>query len=205
MATWVPEKDRTTAWWIFSRLFMCRVTNIQSMSVEYIEKFGMPASGYEQYDKETANELVTRMLSINDMVEYFRNGVTVHVVNFKDTKEIYERISDHLNLWKQKLENSFHVKDAPIDDLLLLDKFANVVYKYAAPQFTTEMVDSLIARRMSSAMKFNRQNILSPLKNKVINPIDGTTTEESKIPERVSMSDSFLASRPNNISNKKWK
>jgi hypothetical protein len=126
-------------------------------------------------------------------------------VNFKDTKEIYERISDHLNLWKQKLENSFHVKDAPIDDLLLLDKFANVVYKYAAPQFTTEMVDSLIARRMSSAMKFNRQNILSPLKNKVINPIDGTTTEESKIPERVSMSDSFLASRPNNISNKKWK
>ena len=144
--TWIPVNQRTTAWWIFNHLFMCRVSNIQTMSVEYIKQFGMPSSGVQQYDKETANELIIRPLSISQMADFYKNGVTVHVINIADTKEIYERITDHLNFWKERISISYHIKDAPVDDLLLLDKLANVVYVHAVPQFTTEIVDSILAR-----------------------------------------------------------
>lgn len=199
--TWVPEKDRDTSWYIFQRLFMCRVKYIDSMSADYIKIFGMSASGDSVVDNETANELVIRMLSIDQMVEYYKLGVTVQVVNFKDTKEIYERISDHLNAWKHKMATDFHVREAPIDDLLLLDKLASVVYKHAVTLLTQNDVDSILFRRTTSVMKFTRQTIMKPLKTTVINPI-----EEPKVPERLSMSDSFSAGLPSVVGlTNKWR
>jgi len=195
MAQWIPEDQRDTAWYLWHKLFMCRVSNIQSMSIEYIQSFGMPSSGIPELDNETANELVIRMLSVNQMIEFFKNGITVHVVNYKDTKEIYERISDHLNAWKQNLSTSFNIRNAPLEDLVLLDRFANVVYKHAVYQFTTDVVDSIIARRMSSTMRVSRENILAKPKNTVINPADGTEKViEDKLPERTSMAEVFSQS-----------
>jgi hypothetical protein len=205
--TWMPESERTTAWYLFKQPFMCRVSNIQSMSIEYIQKFGMPSSGYANHDKETANELVIRMLTISQMVEYYKNGVTVAVVNHIDTKEIYERISDHLNAWKQNIEVSFHTRDAPVEDLMLLDKFANVVYAHAVYQFTTEIVDSLLSRRLTTVLKTNRQAILAPPVNTTINPVTDTLENDraAVFPERTSMASSFGDNRPSSGINGKWR
>ena len=131
MSTWIKESQRTTDWYIFNKLYMCMVKNIDSMSVDYIRMFGHPASGDDQSDRETANELVIRMLSIEQMAEYYKNGVTVQIVNPKDTKDIYERISAHLLAWKEMMRTSFNNRAAPVDDLLLLDKLATVVYSHA--------------------------------------------------------------------------
>jgi len=188
--TWVPENMCDAAWYIFKKLFMCRVKNIDSMSPEYIRMFGSPDSGDSVIDQETANELVIRMLSINEMVEYFRNGVVVHVVNYSDTKEIYERISNHLNAWKLKIEREFHVRDAPVADLVLLDKFASTVYKHAVTLFDNTYADSILARQTSQLMKFNRQNILKQPDQ--VNPV----TNEIVHPERLSMAESFDRSYP---------
>jgi len=195
--TWIDPQFRDSAWWLWHKLFMCRVSNLKTMSVDYVKIFGMPASGVTEHDKETANELVIRMLSINQMVEFFRQNITVHVVNYRDTKEIYERISDHLNAWKEKLATGINVRNAPIDDLLLLDQFSNAIYKYAAPQFTTAIVDSILARRISGTLRVNRENVLAPMKPKTINPVSGEEVPvEDKRPERISMAESF-ARTPN--------
>jgi len=201
-ATWTPPSNQDSSYFIFKKLFMCRVKNIESMTIDYIRIFGSPASGDSRNDLETANELVIRMLSINQMAEYFKQGVTVHVVNYVDTKEIYDRISDHLNAWKTRLSTSFHVRDAPIEDLLLLDKFASVVYQHAVTILDPSYVDSILSRQISNVLNVTRENILLPLKSEAttINPI-----EEKKLPERVSMASSFISTTPTGDITKKWR
>lgn len=192
MSTWVPENKRTTAWYLWNSKFHCRVSNIQTMSVEYLAEVGMPSIGDPIHDTQTANELVDRMLSVSQMVEYHQHGVNIHVIKYEDTKRIYELISNHLNAWKQQLENGFNIRGAPIEDLILLDKFANVVYKHAKYQFTTEMVDSIMARRMSTTLRANRTNLLrSEPKAVTINAQGETVVTETKYPERQSMDEAF--------------
>lgn len=201
-ATWTPPENRDTSYFIFKKLFMCKIKNIDSMSIDYIRIFGSPTSGDTTSDYGTTNELITRMLTINQMVEYYKQGITIHVVNYNDTKEIYDRISDHLNAWKTKLNTSFHVREAPIDDLVLLDKFASVVYQHAVRLMDTKYVDSILSRQIAGTLNVTRDNILAPLKSMstTINPI-----EEDKPPERLSMASSFVSTLPSTAVTKKWR
>lgn len=207
MSTWIPESQRDTRWWIWKKKFLCSIPNLQSMSVEYLQHFGMPVSGNPEYDRQIASELVQRMLTIAEMIEFFNNGVTVRVCNYKDTKEIYERISDHLNTWKQHLEESWHTKGAPIDDLILMDKFAVSVYKHAKYQFTQEIVDSLLAKRMSTMFRVSRQQLMGDgPKPKIINAGEKPEEkEEKKYPERTSMAEIFASHRALINGGAKWK
>lgn len=188
-----PEIDRDGAWHIFHDKFLCLVSNIESMSVDYIKAFGMPTCGDPTKDRQTAHELVSRMLTINEMVEYFKKGTTVRVHNVKDTKIIYQHISDHLAAWRSKLNDGFHTRGAPIDDLLVLDKLATVVYAYAQPLFTTQYVESVMARQMVGIMRFNRDNILAPPKveSTTVNGVVEEMVEDR--PQRVSMADVFAS------------
>ena len=190
--TYIPPEKRDSAWPLWHKLFTCRVKLISTMSEDYIKLFGMPSTGIPEYDREIPNEMVIRMLTINQMVEFFKQGVTVHVIDYKDTKTIYELITDHLMAWKQKLAVGFNNRAAPIEDLILLDQFANVVYKHAAPQFTTEIYESILARQISSTLRVSRQNVLAKPKTYLINADTGEKeVVEEKIPERVSMADDF--------------
>lgn len=204
---WVPPEQRDTRWYLWHKLFRCRVSNIQTMSVEYLQEFGMPSSGDAQYDRETANELVQRMLSINQMVEFFRNGVTVGVCQVSDTKEIYERIKDHLDAWKLKLERSVNIRGAPVDDLVLLDRFATTVYKHARHHFTEQYVDSLLVRKMNQGARFNRGNILKALPSELSTSIEDSIREENekKWPEHQSMADIFVGRHRQVTGGRKWK
>lgn len=196
---YVPENQRDTAWYIFNYQFLCRVNANQTRSIEHLRFFGMPTCGNERLDKEVANELMLTMLTINQMVEYHKSGISIGIVNHADSKMIYEFISNHLNFWKKNLENSLHVRNAPLEDLRLLDTFAGLVYEYAAPQFNTEHVDSMLARKLSTTLRVNRDNILKP--KTIVNP-----NEPVPIKERVSMADSFALSRETTkLTSAKWR
>jgi hypothetical protein len=203
--TWIPPEMRDHRWGIWKKKFLCRVPNIQTMSTDFIKMFGMPSTGDPFLDKETAHELISRMLTIAEMVTFFNQGVTVEIVNYKDTKTIYEHITDHLVAWKKKLETGWHTRDAPIDDLLLMDKFANVVYRFAAPQFTTDIVESILARRMSDTLRVSRDKIMGGSKPKVIIINEAGEKEEEKRPERVGMADDFLNRKAANAGAAKWR
>ncbi len=207
MASWVPIEQQTVQWKIWNLLFKCRISNIQSMSTQYIKHHGMPSIGDPQYDKAMANELVFRMITIADMVKFYNDGVQIYISNPADTKIIYELISDHLIAWKTQLETSLNTGDAPVEDLLLMDKFANTVYAHAKYHFTTDFIDSILARRMAGAQRANRQTILTKQNAPavVVNPETGEQEEnKDKYPERHSFSDVF-ASRKKVAGGRKWK
>lgn len=188
--SWVPYEKREASWFIWNELYQVMIPYIQMLSIEEIQEYGVPISGDPGYDYSTVNEMRMIMIPISEMVVYYHKGVQVYVVNKEDTKKIYERISEHLNQWKVKLEKSLNLGDAPLEDLKLMDKFANAVYEHAKYQFTQDTIDSFLTRRVDS-----RQNQLLDMIDRLEN---STTVEqqeekslEERYPKRTSMSDYF--------------
>lgn len=192
---WVPKHLRPTAWWIWNKKFKCRVPYLKSLSIDKLKQFGMPDSGDPMVNRQMANEMVDRLLTINVMTEYFMNGVTVAVVDPKDTGIIYEYISNHLNFWLKQLEGSWNVRGAPIADLIKLDEFANAVYKHAKYQFTQEIVDSVLHRKLSSHMRVTRRLMPSP--SQLARPAEGQgeVKKKDKYPERQSLAEQLETHR----------
>ena len=195
MAKWIPEKDRDTSWYIFNQKFRCTVPHIDMRSADHVRMFGMPSSGIREIDKETAHERIETYLTIGQMAEFFKRGALVGVRKIEDTKIIYERISDHLNAWKLQLQNGLNNGEAPIDDLKLLDQFANAVYAHAQFQFTTEIVDSILMRQISGIMPLNRDILINNMheskRRKDGRDSSQQEEKEEERPQRASMSDFF--------------
>lgn len=202
-SSWVPPEQRTSAWYLFHELFLCRVQRIQTLSLEEMREFGTPTSGDPEFDKQMRNERVDRMLPIcsssgSSMLDYWEQGVTVGIANEKDTKTIYEYISNHLEAWKTHLSVEINVRGAPLEDLVKLDKFANVVHKHARYHFTQEYVDSIMGRQIE-AIPHAVQNVLRPYEEviRIGQPTVQPTADEAQkqleeqYPNRVSLSDAF--------------
>lgn len=190
---YVPADQKGTDYYIFEKMFWCRVPFNQSRSVEHIRAFGTPASGDPGLDRGTANELVDRMLTIERMVQYWKGGTQVYVKNRDDCKQIYEYISSHLQGWKNHLENSLNVGDAPVQDLIDLDQFANVVYSHAKYQFDNTFIEDVLQRRMSQVLQVSRSQMFVK-KPPTVMPEDTRSDEDrlaEQYPDRDGMGDIF--------------
>jgi len=188
--------DTTVNLWDY--YFKIRVPYLQSRSMDYIKRYGVNITGIAEIDKDINNQLLTTMAPISTMLDYFKEGVTVRVVKASDTELIYKYISEHIHAWKMRLERGINIGDAPIDDLILMDKFANVVYEHAKYQLTPDILDSLMARQMNEVQRINahnffKGNILSNL-NSSSKANDGITminSSEEQLPDRDSLGEFF--------------
>jgi hypothetical protein len=185
--------------------FLCRFPELQTRSIEHIKFFGTPTTNDSAIDKELAQQWITSYITIDEMVEHFKKGVPIKVVSYEDVKKIYDYISQHLHAWKSQLSNGLNVGDAPISDLVDLDRFANVVYDHAKFQFTREMADSILAKSMAGIVKYNRTNFFKPeIKVKTdenITRINAEEEPEDLYPKRESLSDLF---KDRQITTRKW-
>lgn len=193
-----------TSAYIFEYLFKCRIPNLQTMSEEYIRFFGMPTTGDPSIDQAMADQWITTMLPISKMVEYSKQGITIKIVKYDDVKVMYNYITLHLQAWKNQIGNGINVGDAPIEDLIDLDAFANLVYDQAKYQFTRDIADSLLERQMSTITRLNKSNFFKP-DIKINDSGDNITRINSEpidnYPKRESLSDIF---KDRKIGYKKW-
>lgn len=165
-ATWVPKEQRTPAWELFNTRFLCRVPYMATRSIEHVREFGMPASGDRRMDREHNTSLLERYMTVVQMVVMYKDGVTIRVVNQKDTTRIYELITAHLEDWRRNLTYSLNNKNAPTEDLVDLDNFANAVYPYAQRFFPKDTPDSVMVRGISTLLSVNKTNVFkSEVKN----------------------------------------
>jgi hypothetical protein len=153
------NSTQPTANLIFDYRFMVRVPDLQTRSEQHIKMFGVHSTGDRAQDIVMANQLITVMISIAEMVEYHKQGVNIRVVKRQDVLTIYDYITRHLQAWKDRLNQGLNIGDAPIDDLISLDQFANVVHESAKYQFTREIADSILAKHLASTITFNKHNI----------------------------------------------
>lgn len=116
---------------IWDDVYECSFHYSTSRTVEQIKKYGTPTTGDPDIDKEMLDVMVTRYITIDDMVERLRNNLNFNVVNQSDTVKIYDAIQAHLEAWHFEIVN-YHGHDyAPKEDLVLMDRLANMVHFYS--------------------------------------------------------------------------
>jgi len=197
---WVPHKDRDARWYIWNKRFDCRLPNIQTYSIDHIKIFGMPTSGYEDLDKEMANEIVERSLTIIEMIKFFHEGASIRIKNVKDTKVIYDYISEHLNAWKHEIETAYSINHVPVEELLIMDKFAQAVYEHAKWHFPKDYQDSMLSRFLQKSGRIPKSRVLPRAPEvQVVNSAPLLPHEQSEEdegptrPERASMASVFTS------------
>lgn len=116
---------------IWERLFTIYIAQKHLISIEEIKVLGSRTTGDEILDNQMMNDIVTIMIPISDMAEYFRKGVGFEIVNHEDSKIIYDIITDYLEEWNRKLDNSLNMRPAPLEDLKLLDLLASKIHGHA--------------------------------------------------------------------------
>lgn len=140
--------------------YKVRLPYLQSRTLDDIREKGTIVSGIPAYDNDVHNQLFTTYLTISQMADYFKEFVPIRVCDTTDTKLIYEAITRHILAWKAQLEKGLNVGDAPIEDLILLDRFANTVYEHAKYQFTSDGANSSFVQYITGKSGLNMQNLL---------------------------------------------
>lgn len=191
-----PKQLKDTTVGIWDYLYYVRVPYLATMSVEYLREYGIPSSGDANIDREQANQLLSTYLSIAKLVDYHKEGVPIRVVNREDVKRIYDAISDHLNAWKEQLTQGINIGDAPIEDLLAMDRFANDIYGHVKYELINRETESNFVKAISKFGFFSKKNsLVKPPVNRSM-PFSGNmndlrypTSNEPVLPERDSMSE----------------
>lgn len=116
---------------IWDNLYAVRVPYIETQSAQMMKDFGIPTLGSRHMDRQMHQDLVNVVIPIDSIVEYFRRGVTVRMQNNDDTLEIYHIVNNYLLAWKQQIDNCLNLGNVPTEDLLLLDRFAEMLYPIA--------------------------------------------------------------------------
>lgn len=187
------QQDHDTTSLLWDYYFKVRIPWLQSRSIEDIKNTGVVLSGVPEIDRDINNQWQTTMLTISQMADYFKEGVAIRVVSSSDVKTIYNHISSHIHAWKSRLERGINIGDSPVDDLILLDRFANTIYDHAKYQFTPEIADSLIGKHLSELNRINPHNFFTG--KAISNLNNGITrinaTDDTEIPDRDSLGNFF--------------
>lgn len=188
---------------LWDKYYMVKMPYLQSRPVEQIRRFGVRISENEMLDRQRETEMIVTQLNIDMMFEYWRKGVTIRVINYNDTAEIYKIIHQHLIAWAEYLSGGINTGAAPLKDLIELDEFASIVYDKAVNIFSQEQRRSAIAENFTNVQAINFFNILQRETRREENHfqtigegvdvarIDSTGANKPKLPERNSLKDLF--------------
>ena len=180
------QKD--TAAPLFDRVFRCSVSRNLTTSSYYIETFGFVGTGVPEVDRTLKDEIIDTYINIDKMLDYHRQDIPFRVHNYDDTKIIYELIQEHLEAWKMRLDNAINIADAPIDDLIALDKLATAVYDKARHSYKPEEAGSSFTRFLSRHVTLSSSR-LRPLTPEVRDVVIGAVEDDK--PKRKELAESF--------------
>jgi hypothetical protein len=198
---YVNEEGYDTAYYLFHELYRCRIPFVQMRSVEELRLYGIPSVGDPVLDKHMANELQTIDICIDKIYEYWKGGADIRIANVSDTKLIYERISNHLNDWKHYISSRLNQGTAPIEDLIGLDRFANVIYEHAKFHMTDDFLEfnfnKIFSDRHRSATSMVADIAAGVFARQAPTPgLSHQQTEDeihAQYPRRTSMAESFAS------------
>ncbi len=117
--------EKSATYKLFYFPFYCLIPRFATFSYDALEQFG---SYYSHDEKNAAINKESKILTIDSMIEYFKQGVVVELVNAKDAEKIYNIITEHLTMWRDYGLYRGHPYDPPIDDFKYLDDFLDLLH-----------------------------------------------------------------------------
>jgi len=177
---------------IWDYLYKIQVPFLQSRSDGELEKYGTYLSGNEDVDTDIGLDMMTTMKSIAQMIVYYKEGVSIGLINVNDSKSIYDAIQRHLEAWSEQLEVGINIGDAPIDDLIIMDEFANNVFDVSKHLYEVGYSDNIIIKKLGFNNRIGPHNFFkSKLGDDSSGNIHINGTKDDKLPNRKSLSNFF--------------
>ena len=146
---------------IFEKYYWIKIQKLQVMTKEEARLYGNIITGDKKIDKNMDEQWITRQATINDMIDYYKNYVQIRIMYHSDSELIYGAIDRHLNAWIDQLNHSMNVGNAPLEDLLQMDRFAKEIYKHARDHFTEKTLPRFFGLFNTSSISFNKKNFFN--------------------------------------------
>lgn len=192
----VDKHGRETRYYLWHEPYLVRAPRIQLMSEYELRNYGILDSGSPLENRLTMNELHEVMLPIVKIMYHVENGTHISVVKHSDTEWIYRRIQDHLHAWMQYLDTSLNISHAPIEDLIRLDKFAQIIYPHATEHFTAGYVESkFMAAGNDSFARMTQVLSMFDMGRSTVEHREKTNERGDNYPRRVSPIEKIVRSR----------
>lgn len=156
-----PTIEDTPAYRIFNMRFRVRASGVWFIKEEKRKTFGSIVSDNPEQDYKDTLEETIGWLSIPEMAEIYANYGSIHLMNWaRDMQVIYDLTCEHIADSAEYNTNHINGSDIPLNDLLLLDRFAGSVYKKARPFLRTAGNGDKLADFMSQFSIFSVNDIL---------------------------------------------
>lgn len=166
------EPDKSACWKIFNWHFSCQVKVGDNFDYTYFNTVGYLSTTNTEWDNQLRNNWMDMYMTINEMVEYVREGKTFIIDKPHHSCIIYELIRNHLSDWKYAVENSPHMPFPPLEDFRVMDELMVITWKIARNYITDQ--------EGPTAIRSVFANLLGKNSVKVIN------TDTTKGPNRMS-------------------
>ena len=117
---------------LFFRTFSCSVPAIALKSIAEIRERGVYAVGDdEDQTRMLHSNMVDTSLTINKLFAIWSRNYRIEIEKPRDTVDIFNAITLHLQEWTRYLSYGIQISDAPFQDLIELDRFADSIYEHA--------------------------------------------------------------------------
>lgn len=116
---------------IFQYYVDCMIPQMYLIDHAFAAQFGLQTSMDEAVDSGRMNAPVAARLTVVQMAEKAHQGAQVALMNPEDSKQIYEWIRDHVSDWHDALLMDPNRRDAPLEDLAILEEFAQQLFPMA--------------------------------------------------------------------------
>lgn len=165
---------------IWTDLYMVRVPYKATIPLHELQAFGLPTMGNHMLDQQIHNEIVTVYITIDAMVEHYRAGTCIIIPNNEDLEAIYTTLNNYLGAWNRTLHHAVNTGNAPIEDLLLIDKFAGELYQQARLINGRKVPEPInFGALFGSSVSFSRDTILKDTNDKQENAAEDDDKHES--------------------------
>lgn len=133
---------------IFEYFVECYIPSMYLYSQEYVDAFGMYTSGNESVDIQNHQKPIRVQLTVAQMAKHFSDGASISLVEPEESKQIYGWIVEHIGDWQNEITRDPNRLDVPIEDLRILEKFAEAIYPMARNFMTVVPSGSTLFRSL---------------------------------------------------------
>lgn len=130
---------------IWDTLYRVSVPDQLTQSPEYLRKFGTYVTGNKEVDAMLTRNMTTVMIPVAKILEYYEQGVEIHILNREDMIKIHKDLELYLNEWRERLRIDINLQVSEYKPLILsLEKLSKELYNKAKP---AEVIDKLFEKK----------------------------------------------------------